>query len=309
MNLNQLIYVREINRLGSFSRAAQSLYISQSALSKSVHVLETELKKEIFIRTTEGVTTTEFGKAFLSEGEKALAHIDNIKGMVETPKRDRKHDKVRFRASSGQMFFAGDIFSRLLCRNAENELEFQFYQRSNSQVYTDIRDGRTNVGVISTLTSYTKEAGALFEENGLEYHSLGRLEIGVAIGRNNPVYQTEAVKLTKDMMENQIHIFVEEECYPFTREAKELQKVFGCSKTAYVSDNETAVSVCEQMAAFFCVAQSSSIYSKLHRPVSMLIYPCRNVNLKYEFGWIKKNETELTAPERSFVNELSTLFH
>ena len=70
MNLNQLLHVSEINRLGSFSKAAQTLYISQSALSKSVHALEAELKKEIFIRTPEGVTTTEFGKALIQESGK-----------------------------------------------------------------------------------------------------------------------------------------------------------------------------------------------------------------------------------------------
>ena len=46
MNLNQLIYASEINRLGSFSRAAQTLYISQSALSKSIHALELELEQD-----------------------------------------------------------------------------------------------------------------------------------------------------------------------------------------------------------------------------------------------------------------------
>ena len=82
MNLNQLIYASEINRLGSFSRAAQTLYISQSALSKSIHALELELEQEIFIRTTEGITTTDFGRAFLAEAEKTLQHVDRIKSMA-----------------------------------------------------------------------------------------------------------------------------------------------------------------------------------------------------------------------------------
>lgn len=73
MNLNQLIYASEINRLGSFSRAAQTLYISQSALSKSIHALELELEQEIFIRTTEGIATTDFGRAFLAEAEKTCS--------------------------------------------------------------------------------------------------------------------------------------------------------------------------------------------------------------------------------------------
>lgn len=309
MNLNQLVYVREINKSGSFSRAAQSLYISQSALSKSIHALEAELKREIFIRTTEGIVTTEFGKRFLEEGEKALSHIENIKNLVETPRNEKKNEKLRFSASCGQMFFAGEVFSRLLSRNINHDLEFTFSQKANSEVFEDVSAGKTHIGVISTLTSYTREACDFFEENGMEYHFLGRLELGVAIGRNNPLYQTEVDKLTKDMMSEQILVQMREDSYPFSCESEELQKIFGCSKVIYVSDNNTAVSVCEQMPAFFCVAQSGNIYRRLHRPVSMLIYPCRSVSLKYEFGWLKKKEIELTGVEKNFITELNNLFH
>ena len=56
------------------------------------------------------------------------------------------------------------------------------------------------------------------------------------------------------------------------------------------------------------VAQSAKIYNKLNLPISMVIYPYQNVNLKYEFGWIKKNQTELTRVERTFISEIMRLF-
>ena len=102
MNLNQLIYASEINRLGSFSRAAQTLYISQSALSKSIHALELELEQEIFIRTTEGIATTEFGRAFLAEAEKTLQHVERIKNMAIQAEENRSQP-LKFSASCGQI--------------------------------------------------------------------------------------------------------------------------------------------------------------------------------------------------------------
>ena len=108
MNLNQLIYASEINRLGSFSRAAQTLYISQSALSKSIHALELELEQEIFIRTTEGIATTDFGRAFLVEAEKTLQHVDRIKSMAVQAE-EKKGQPLKFSASCGQMLFASEF--------------------------------------------------------------------------------------------------------------------------------------------------------------------------------------------------------
>ena len=45
MTINQLQYYVEIVCQKSFTRAAESLFVSQSALSKSVRTLEQELKR------------------------------------------------------------------------------------------------------------------------------------------------------------------------------------------------------------------------------------------------------------------------
>ena len=51
MTLTQLHYVLEIAALGSFNKAAQTLYISQPSLSNAVHELENELNLTIFNRS------------------------------------------------------------------------------------------------------------------------------------------------------------------------------------------------------------------------------------------------------------------
>ncbi len=308
MNLNQLIYASEINRLGSFSRAAQTLYISQSALSKSIHALELELEQEIFIRTTEGIATTEFGRAFLAEAEKTLQHVERIKSMAIQAEENRSQP-LKFSASCGQMLFASEIFARLLAQYLNTDTDFQFYQKTYSEVFADVRDSRCDLGILMTLNIYTEEACALFAQNDMEYHALGRLNVGVAVDRNNPVNELGVTRLRKGLLSDQLLIMTKETVYPFTREEGEIRTAFGNPKVVYVADNDTAVSLCGQIPAYFCVAQSHKIYNKLNIPLSMVIYPYQNVNLKYEFGWIKKNQTELTRVERVFINEIRKLFH
>lgn len=305
MNLNQLLYVSEISRLGSFSKAAQTLYISQSALSKSIHALEIELKQEIFIRTPEGVTTTEFGKALILESEKIMQHVSRIKGM-SVP--DDNKEVLTFSAACGQMFFAKEVFLNIISRYLNTNTEFEFYQKSQSGVFEAVRDKICNLGIVAALTTYTEEVNQLFIQNDIEYHSLGRMSIGVAVSRNNSIYKSEVSRLKKNLLKGQTLVVAKEEIWPFNREQEEIRAAFGNPKTIYVSDNDTAVSICNQIPAFFCVAQSSNIYSKLNMPFSMVFYPYQNMNLKYEYGWIKRRSTELTFIEKLFISEITHLF-
>lgn len=307
MNLNQLIYASEINRLGSFSRAAQTLFISQSALSKSIHSLEVELEQELFIRTTEGAVPTEFGRAFLEEAEQTLQHVNRMKEMASV-KKGRAKTPLRFSASCGQMLFASEVFARLLARHLDEDADFQFYQRTYSEVFTDVRDGRCDLGVLMTLNTFTDEACALFAENGIEYHALGRLNVGIAVSRSNPLNEMEISRVRKGMLAEQRLLMTKETISPFTREETELRNALGNPRVVYVADNDTAVSLCGQIPAYFCVAQSGRIYNKLNIPLSMVIYPCQNIRLKYEFGWIKKETTALSEVEKQFIRELTILF-
>jgi DNA-binding transcriptional LysR family regulator len=58
---------------GNFSEAAESLYISQSSLSKHIKKLEAELGTQLFTRTTRKVELNKFGHAFLPFAEQISA--------------------------------------------------------------------------------------------------------------------------------------------------------------------------------------------------------------------------------------------
>lgn len=54
---------KAVAEAGNISAAAQTLYISQSAVSQSVKQLEQQLQARLFARTTRGVTLTADGAA------------------------------------------------------------------------------------------------------------------------------------------------------------------------------------------------------------------------------------------------------
>ena len=59
--------------LGSFSKAAEQLHISSTAVVKQINQLEDELDVTLFHRTTRGVALTEAGHAFQDESRKLIA--------------------------------------------------------------------------------------------------------------------------------------------------------------------------------------------------------------------------------------------
>lgn len=61
MEFNQLKYVVEVVEMGSISKAAKSLFVSQPNLSAQIALLEDELGRSIFMRTNRGVTLTPEG--------------------------------------------------------------------------------------------------------------------------------------------------------------------------------------------------------------------------------------------------------
>ena len=66
MTLQQMNYIMEIDRCGSMNKAAQSLFVSQSALSSAILEVEKELGITIFRRSNRGIALTEDGRELLS---------------------------------------------------------------------------------------------------------------------------------------------------------------------------------------------------------------------------------------------------
>ena len=73
MELRQLEYVVAIADTGSFTRAGHRCHVVQSALSRQVARLETELGVRLFHRTTREVRLTAAGHAFLPAARRVLS--------------------------------------------------------------------------------------------------------------------------------------------------------------------------------------------------------------------------------------------
>ena len=67
MDIKQLQLLAELADAGSLSKVCATRGIAQSALSKQIAALETDLGAKLFYRTGRGVVLTELGKAMLPD--------------------------------------------------------------------------------------------------------------------------------------------------------------------------------------------------------------------------------------------------
>ncbi|HWO98167.1 MAG TPA: LysR family transcriptional regulator [Bacillus sp. (in: firmicutes)] len=83
MELRQLRYFIEVAKREHVSDAAVHLHVAQSAISRQIANLESELGVDLFERDGRNVKLTSIGKLFLTHTESALKAIDYAKQQIE----------------------------------------------------------------------------------------------------------------------------------------------------------------------------------------------------------------------------------
>ena len=96
MELKHLLAYTTVVRLGSFSRAAEELYIAQPTISLHVRQLEDELGTQLLIRTTKSIEVTEKGR----EVYEYAVSILQLKDRIAESCSDRGHQVIRLGAST-----------------------------------------------------------------------------------------------------------------------------------------------------------------------------------------------------------------
>lgn len=89
MKLHQLRALVSIHETGSLQDASTVLHLTQSALSRAIKELESELGITLLVRSNKGMTLTEYGQRMLGHARQALEsvrrarqEIEDMKGLV-----------------------------------------------------------------------------------------------------------------------------------------------------------------------------------------------------------------------------------
>jgi LysR family transcriptional activator of glutamate synthase operon len=82
MELQQLKYFREVAEREHVTRAAEQLFVSQSAVSRAVNQLEEELGVPLFYRRGRAIVLSPYGRSFLDHVTRALNVLESGKRLL-----------------------------------------------------------------------------------------------------------------------------------------------------------------------------------------------------------------------------------
>lgn len=136
MEIHQLQYMKEIARQESFSKAAETLHITQSALSKSIAKLENEIGVKLFSRLGNRVQINEFGKVLLRYGEAALINLDS--GLAEV-RSMADLDSRRVRIGCCAEVFIKHLVQEFLLSHPDTSV--QCFLQTNEQMAASLSQG------------------------------------------------------------------------------------------------------------------------------------------------------------------------
>lgn len=185
MELRQLEYFVAIVENGSFTGAAKALYVSQSALSKSVKKLEDELGTALFCQIGQRTTPTDAGSVLYEKGRLLLAEAARTRDLVANEMKG-KQGRVRIATSCKRAYSAkvGTLAARF--KSAHPQISLEFTEASPEWVKDSLMRRTMDVGIIGEALDHSLPT---FDELVLDTG-----EYRLAVHRDNPLAQRTGVR-------------------------------------------------------------------------------------------------------------------
>jgi DNA-binding transcriptional LysR family regulator len=191
MTLTQLRYVITIADTGSMNEAARLLFLSQPSLSAAVRDLEEEAGVSIFKRTNRGVLVTPEGKEFLGYARQ----VSEQYRLLEEKYIEKKNEKKKFSVSMQHYTFAVNAFVGLVRQFGMEEYEFAVHETRTYEVIENVRDFKSEIGILYLNEFNRKVLTKLFREYNLEFHALLTCGIYVYLWKGHPLADRELIAL------------------------------------------------------------------------------------------------------------------
>ena len=164
MNIQQLEYILAVDQFKSFSKAADYCHVTQATLSAMVKKLEEQLDVVIFDRKANPIATTENGREILVQAQQVVAHANALrsssKAITQTTEGKVKLGIIPTIASSVLPL----IMKKLVDKYPTLHLEI--HEVTTNQLVKDLREGKLDVGILSTPIAATDlETSLLYVED------------------------------------------------------------------------------------------------------------------------------------------------
>ncbi len=157
MNINLELYKTfcTVASIGSITKSAEFLLISQPAITKSIHNLEEQLGVQLFIRTKHGVCLTEEGEVLYTNLKQGMDAITNAENSFYELK-NLKTGKIKIGASSTlTKYFLMPYIEQFY--NLYPNIDIQIVNGLTKDLFNELRNGNIDMVILNLPTDYEKD--------------------------------------------------------------------------------------------------------------------------------------------------------
>jgi len=295
MNMNQLKYVLEAAGSSSMREASTKLYVSQPALSASIHDLEEELGILIFERTNKGISLTDAGREFLTYAKKAVGQYE----ILEDRYLSRDSDKERFSVSTQHFTFAIKAFTNVIREMDPDRFIFSIHETKTKEVLEDVRSLKSEVGIVSFSGSSEALMKKFFRDYQLDFTPLMKRDTYVYVWEGHPFAGRDEISLD-EMQDYPCVTFDQSDDSNFYL-AEEALADYAFRKMIKSDDRATSMEIIADLDGY-------SIGSGLLSGEDAILQGLVAIKLKEEdpltIGYITRNGSAMSVYGRKYVEEI-----
>ncbi|AXU94592.1 LysR family transcriptional regulator [Erwinia persicina] len=144
-DLNDLYAFRALVEYGNFRLAAESICLSQSALSRRIEKLESALGIRLFDRTTRRVTLTLYGQTFAARSDQLLFNVESLLGDITKVSQERVGLVTVATVPSAAYYFMPDVIRRFQARYPQ--VRVRIIDSSAGNVIEAVASGEADFGL------------------------------------------------------------------------------------------------------------------------------------------------------------------
>lgn len=294
MTLTQLKYVIAIADTGSLNEAAKSLYISQPSLSLALKELEAEIGFEVFKRSNRGAVLTSEGAEFLGYARQ----VDQQYQLMESRYIEKRNVKKKFGISMQHYTFSVNAFVELVKQFGMDEYEFAARETKTYEVIEDVKNFRSELGILYVNDFNRKVMTKLFQDNDLEFHELFECSVYVYIWGGHPLAGQE--EITIEQLQEYPCLSFEQGAYNSFYFAEEVLSAYQYKQLIKVNDRATILNLMKGLNGYTLC--SGIVCEELNGPEYIAVK--LKSDERMTIGYLKRKGVALSSLAQRYLEEV-----
>lgn len=173
------------------NEAAKQLFVAQPSLSSAIKEIEKELGFEIFNRTNKGVELTKAGSEFIAYAKQVMEQVDNLERRFFATESEASILSV----SEQHYAFAVAAMIDFINEQDMEAYDFSMRECQTSEVVDDVKNLRSEIGLLSTNNFNSKVIMRYLKDNRMEFIPLFTSEPCVFLSEDHPLAKRKSLKL------------------------------------------------------------------------------------------------------------------